>query len=413
MKTKKYFLFVISFLLIVSVFYSSTRSISDTATDKKKDYVFTKRVADLESKTLSAPQLSQTLAWDDNGTVICNEDTKTQEEIQICSDGAGGAIITWHDFRNGQRDIYAQRINKTGDTQWGNGKIWGGVEDRNGTVICNANGHQYRPQICSDGAGGAIITWYDFRNGESNCDIYAQRINKTGDTQWGDGKMWGDLQDQNGTIICNEDTQDQWDPHICSDGDYGAIITWHDERNGNWDIYAQRINKTGDTQWGNGSMWGVLQDRNGTVICNEDTQDQSEPQICSDDDYGAIITWTDHRKGNSDIYAQRINKTGDTQWGNGTMWGAFQDRNGTVICNEHTQDQRKPQICSDDDYGAIITWRDWRNGHWDIYLYNLDNNTEMRVTTNSADQRYPAIYGEKIVWQDDRNDNCPVTVIHE
>src|SRR3989304_788331 len=48
--------------------------------------------------------------------------------------------------------------------------------------ICTAPGYQYNPTIVSDGIGGAIITWFDFRNGDY--DIYAQRINASGDVQW-------------------------------------------------------------------------------------------------------------------------------------------------------------------------------------------------------------------------------------
>jgi len=35
---------------------------------------------------------------------------------QIVSDGHGGGIIVWTDYRNGDYDIYAQRIDANGDT---------------------------------------------------------------------------------------------------------------------------------------------------------------------------------------------------------------------------------------------------------------------------------------------------------
>ena len=82
----------------------------------------------------------------------------------IVSDGSGGAIITWQDYRNGNNDIYAQRINAGGTVQW----------TLNGVAICTETHSQTYPTIVSDGSGGAIITWQDDRNG--NNDIYAQRI---------------------------------------------------------------------------------------------------------------------------------------------------------------------------------------------------------------------------------------------
>ena len=46
------------------------------------------------------------------------------------------------------------------------------------TAICTAASYQYGSTIVSDGAGGAIITWFDSRSG-TNYDIYAQRIDRS------------------------------------------------------------------------------------------------------------------------------------------------------------------------------------------------------------------------------------------
>ncbi len=279
------------------------------------------------------------IKWTANGTAICTENND-QSIPKICSDGAGGAIITWNDFRTGTNfDIYAQRINLTGDTIW----------SANGTEVCIENEIQYFPQICSDEAGGAIITWEDFRNG-NNTDIYAQRINSTGDVKW----------TIDGLSICTA-YQDQWYPQICSDGAGGAIITWEDHRTGtNFDIYAQKIDSTGNLKW----------TVNGTAICTEN-YDQLVPQICSDGTGGAIITWEDHRSGtNSDIYAQRINSTGDVMWLTG----------GVVICTAD-QDQRAAQICSDNSSGAVITWEDLRG---DIYAQSIDANGNSKWKTDGV-----------------------------
>lgn len=48
------------------------------------------------------PQLSSNITWSINGNIICNE-TYDQELPQICSDGYGGALITWED-RRGEPD---------------------------------------------------------------------------------------------------------------------------------------------------------------------------------------------------------------------------------------------------------------------------------------------------------------------
>jgi hypothetical protein len=41
--------------------------------------------------------------------------------------------------------------------------------------ICTAANDQSSPQLVSDGAGGAIITWVDYRSG-SYSDVYAQNV---------------------------------------------------------------------------------------------------------------------------------------------------------------------------------------------------------------------------------------------
>jgi hypothetical protein len=48
-----------------------------------------------------------------------------------------------------------------------------------GVPISTEDNFRGFPQICSDGTGGAIITWRDKRSG-SEYDIYAQRIDSSG-----------------------------------------------------------------------------------------------------------------------------------------------------------------------------------------------------------------------------------------
>ncbi|MFX1442107.1 MAG: hypothetical protein ACFFHV_01725 [Promethearchaeota archaeon] len=320
--------------------------------------------------------------WTPNGVVICQANSY-QYDPQICSDGAGGAVITWYDYRDSGTtgtDIYAQRINASGDVEW----------TPNGVVICQANSYQYHPQICGDGAGGAVITWYDYRSSATGYDIYAQRINASGDVEW----------TFNGVVICQANSY-QYDPQICSDGAGGAVITWYDYRNSGitgYDIYAQRINASGDVEW----------TLNGVIICRAQLT-QDNPQICSDGAGGAIITWVDGRNSATgfDIYAQRINASGNVEW----------ISDGVVICQDQNG-QGYPQICSDGAGGAIITWQDARGSGTtgnDIYAQRINaaGNVEWipdgGVICQAIDyQNYPQICsdgagGAIITWHDNRN----------
>ena len=89
-----------------------------------------------------------TAAWSSNlreNTPVCTASGQ-QSALQIISDGAGGAIITWEDARNVHFDIYAQRVDAHGNVLW----------KKDGFSICSAPENQNRPRIVSDGAGGAI-----------------------------------------------------------------------------------------------------------------------------------------------------------------------------------------------------------------------------------------------------------------
>ena len=99
--------------------------------------------------------------------------------------------------------------------------------------LCTATRDQFYPTIASDGAGGAIVTWHDYRSGGTS-DIYAQRIAAAGSVQWA----------VSGAALCTATGTQQY-PTIVSDGAGGAIVTWYDNRSGNYDIYAQRVQANG------------------------------------------------------------------------------------------------------------------------------------------------------------------------
>ena len=117
------------------------------------------------------PQLAL-VAWPDDPTVNVPICTNSGSPTMV-SDGFGGAIITWHDKRSGDYDIYAQRVDASGNVLW----------TIDGVPICTASDYQNAPSIVSDGSGGAIITWGDDRNG-GYPDIYAQRVDASGAEQW-------------------------------------------------------------------------------------------------------------------------------------------------------------------------------------------------------------------------------------
>jgi len=267
-----------------------------------------------------------------NNLEICTA-TGNHDQVQIINNGSGSVFIVWREEQSsGMYDIYAQHVDPMGNMIW----------TSNGIPICNYDGWQRVPMICPDGVGGAIIAWVDYREGSSNLDIYAQRIDIIGNIYW----------QTNGTAICNA-TNSQSNFDLESDGSGGAFLAWQDARDSIYDdIFAQHIDSNANSLWKS----------NGTLICNS-TNSQELPQIVNCGDGGAIFSWEDLREltTEKDIYAQRLDSNGNPDW----------ILNGTPICTANYY-QQKVQMCSDGNAGAFITWTDYRNGTYsDIYSYHV------------------------------------------
>ena len=318
---------------------------------------------------------SGAMLWTTNGVSVCTV-VFEQNNISMISDGLGGAILTWQDYRsnNGFADVYSQRVNTLGAVLWGS----------NGIAVCNEASSQISPKMVSDGSAGAFVTWSDNRAGDY--DIYTQRIASGGAVQW----------TTNGVATCTMGT-DQLQPDVCRDGADGIIVTWTDFRSStDFDIYAQRVGPSGAIVW-------VV---DGVVINNNVAYAQLDPKIVSDDLNGAIITWSDFRTGiTSDIYAQRISPQGAVQW----------TATGVIICTA-VGNQIVSQITVDGSNGAYITWEDHRNaGNSDIYAQRIASNSALNwsaegfeICTMPNNQGNPAILsngslGAIVVWEDFRS----------
>jgi hypothetical protein len=184
--------------------------------------------------------------WQTNGIPV-RAASGDQANPKAVPDGAGGAILVWEDGASGLRDIYAQRVDSTGARLW----------DTLGVPVIRSTGDQTGIQVVSDDAGGVIVTWKDNRNG--NNDIYAQRLNPNGQRLW----------DTLGVQICVWNGE-QTVSVICPDGSGGAVIAWQDTRNGNNDIYAQRVTASGSGVWeeSQGSFQPSTSDLSFSVVPN-------------------------------------------------------------------------------------------------------------------------------------------------
>lgn len=325
--------------------------------------------------TVPQPALA---AWVPNGNPVCSA-FNTQNAATLTSDGAGGVIIAWTDFRTGDTAfVYAQRLTASGLPLWA----------IDGLHVSTSIGGADEPQIISDGADSAIIVWSDSRSGGSQIDIYAQRINGPGVTQWTPG----------GVAICTAANY-QLTPKMVGDGVGGAIITWYDWRNASHnDVYVQRVNSAGAVQWTG----------NGVPMCVA-AGNQSSPTIASDGSSGAIVTWWDERSGAADIHAQRVSAAGAPLW---TL-------DGVVVCGS-LGEQYSPKPVSDGAGGAIIAWEDLR-GDADVYAQRLNGSGAAQWAVDgvvltgagfqgACDADSDGSGGALVAWIDDRVSDSDVYV---
>jgi hypothetical protein len=326
-----------------------------------------------------------TVLWTSDGVLLSQLDG-VLDEVRICSDGSGGAVVAWLDNRSAPLQVYAQRISPDGSLNWAAGGFavtsspvqkesldidsdgYGGMfcvwEDKtnediyaewvrldqylvwgsgNGTQVCGEINAQENPSIIADGAGGAIVCWDDYR-ADAFGDIYAQKL----EPQYG-AVMW-----QSDVPVCG-DVNIQGAVTMVSDGAAGAIFVWLDGRNtGNssFDIYAQRFDGVGTPLWSG----------DGILVCGEPGLKYS-PVAVSDGNGGAIIAWDDRRSGSgSDVYAQRIDGNYNLLW----------DEEGAAVCTSPF-DQIDVSIAADAMGNAIFAWDDDRNlFDTDIYAQRID-----------------------------------------
>ena len=340
----------------------------------------------------------------------------------VAAGGSGNSIITWVDWRNGNRDIYAQRYDSTSRSINSNFE----VNDDTG------NAYQEEPAVAVDFSGNFILTYQDSRNG--NQDIYAQRYNAA-------GQRVG----HNFNVNTDASTSDQEYPVIAANSSGGFVLAWQDYRNGDWDIYVQRYNSSGIPVGSNIRV----NDDSGTAF-------QRTPAVSIGTSGSFILTWTDYRNGNPDIYVQIYNSSGIPSgsnfkvndipgsapaimldwsgnfviaWQGGDVFARRYDYSGAPLgsifkVNDDTgfASHESPVIAADGSGNFILTWTDYRNGknNPDIYAqkYNssdapLGFNFKVNDDTGSAWQRFPAVAVENsgnfvISWQDARKGNFDI-----
>ncbi len=157
-----------------------------------------------------------------SGSIKVNDDVGTtrQDDPSIVMDGSGDFVIIWEDERYGNRDIYFQQYNNSGEAQGVNTK----VNDDDGIA------EQESPTIAMDGSGNFVIVWEDYRYGANNPEIIGQRY-------FSDGNANG----ANYRIVADGPNHGERSPVLAANNN-NIVFSWMDNRRSKgWDIYAKIV----------------------------------------------------------------------------------------------------------------------------------------------------------------------------
>lgn len=321
------------------------------------------------------------LLWDENG-VLVNGEINRQEDPVVINTQDTSVVIAWIDFRNEEAgDVYCQKLNSQGELLW----------DETGVPLCLSEDVQITLNIVNDTAGGAYILWYDHRN-PGGVDIYGTHILSTGELATGWSVNGNPLAAESG----NQDQHTFW-----ADGTGGAILVWHDTREAtDPNIYAQRIMPDGSFDW-----------QAGGILVSDAQNAQERPKISPDGTGSFIITWLDKRYENDgDIMAQKIDLDGNLLW--------TEDLEVYVGAGSK---QKNPRITRSSDTGVFIVWEDGRNDPYTFDLYAQKVSTEgdllwnadgVALTTATNDQLEPRLIGGAagscyFIWEDGQDGGHP------
>lgn len=313
-----------------------------------------------------------------------NTDTGTdaQNSPTVVAAPDGGYWVFWSDARNGNFDIYGQRISRNGVKLGANFRV---NDDF-------ASAHQRISSIGMEKRGNILIAWEDERG--KSCDIYGVILDSLGRTITSNFRI-------------NDDTWGYAAQYYSAvaGGNQKFIVAWSDNRGG-WDIYAQFFDSQGERIG-----------RNFRVNSDPGSSIQWYPYCAMDASNRSVVVWTDYRRGKNLIYARLLDQNGnpvgddfavtDTADTNVkaayasvamnstgywvVSWMDEREKEPNIYCQLFRPDgsriggnfrvntdpgrnyQGYPSCAIAEDRTIAIAWEDRRNGCYNVYLQWLDS----------------------------------------
>jgi len=234
--------------------------------------------------------------------------------------------------------LYAQKFDINGYM------IWSGP---NGVAVQAAGGFgpQMRPDIESDGAGGAYSFWYDSRS--NILHAYAQHILNDGSMAW----------TANGVVVSTTAGHLQMSPACVPILSTGDLMLFYENTNSDQSmsgLYGQKFNSAGVRQWGNGGIAFVPMTAEPKMLVRAN---------CVEND--AVVTYLENPPGNfflDYLMAMRVDGLGSQVWDP-----------SPVTMSSTLSDKGYNSACANVAGQVIAAWQDKRvDPDGDIYLQNIN-----------------------------------------
>jgi hypothetical protein len=267
--------------------------------------------------------------------------------------------VVWHDERDGNYEIYYKR-STDGGASWGPD-----------LRITNDPAYSEAASVAVSGST-VYIVWED--NQDGNYAIYGKRSTN-------EGASW------EGNTRLSTSTGDSDSPSVSISG-LNVDVAWHDNRDGNSEIYYKHSADGGVT-------WGA------DLRLTNNSFESFSPSVSATGTTVNVV-WEDNRDGNYAIYYKRSSDTG-ISWGTETLLTST----GKSIDSHDASVAATGKI-------VYVVWFDMRNVNWEIYYKRSTDGgisweADTRLTNNSASSLYPsiALSGKAlhVVWQEHRDGN--------
>ncbi len=138
------------------------------------------------------------------------------------------------------------------------------------------------------------------------------------------------------------DGVNQEQPQVASDHNGNTYVIWQDERSGDYDIYAQKLDGNGNPLWET------------EVHLNSNSGNQNDPEAVVDLNGDLVVVW----ESDAIIYAQKLDEDGNQLW-----------VDEVYIAGDDVSWYYTPAIAVDSNNDIVIVYAGWGNFGYNIGIW--------------------------------------------